>query len=125
MVYASRSWQITAPLRWGLTQSKRLCVEGPKSRVKVLIKKVLRKLNHELLLRPSIQRFVVKWCRKLGLYPMLKLLLIKAQGNSQFFSSSTQSPLNQTDHFPSLSPRARQIYGYLKVGLVQHSRKER
>jgi hypothetical protein len=117
---ANRSWQITAPLHWILTQTKRLRAEGPKSRVKAFIKKVLRKLNHELRLRPSMQRFVVKCCRRLGLYPMLKLLLIKAQGNSQSFSSSMQNLVNHTDQLDEKSPRLRrEIFHKLKKAIQE------
>jgi len=128
LLYASKSWQITAPLRWTVTQAKRLRAEGPKLRVKAFIKKVLRKVNHELLLRPALRKRVVRWSLKLNLHAILKSLLTKAlltqaQGQYQSLYPSKQYFPNQPADFQTLSPRARKVYVDLKQA-IQHHQKE-
>jgi FkbM family methyltransferase len=118
--YASNSWRITAPLRWTLTQAKRLSAEGPKSRVKAFIKKVLRKVNHDLLLRPALRQRVLRWSGKLGLYTTLKSLQLKAIGHHQSTYSDAQDFANQPASLQNLPPRARQIYAELKAAIEQH-----
>ncbi len=120
-VYASKSWRLTAPLRWVFGQARRLKHEGLKSRIKAFAKKALRKINHELLLRPSLRQKLIGVSRRLGIHASLKTLLRKAQGHS---ASSTYSPyvndggLSQTN-LENLSPRARQIYADLKKAVEE------
>ena len=115
-VYASKSWRVTAPLRWIFTQTKLLSTNGPKPRIKALIKKVLRKTNHELFLRPALRNRLKHWSYKLGFHPLLKWLLTKA-------SDRPQSIENQFTNSQSLSPQARQIFNDLKQGIEkQHSK---
>jgi hypothetical protein len=115
-VYASKSWRLTAPLRWVFGQVRRLKHEGLKSRVKAFVKKALRKINHELLLRPSLRQKLIGVSRRLGIHAALKTLLRKAQG---YPASLTYSPfvndggLSQAN-LENLSSRARQIYADLK-----------
>lgn len=124
-VYASKSWRWTAPLRWVFGQARRLKHEGLKSRIKAFAKKALRKINHELLLRPSLRQKLVGVSRRLGIHASLKTLLRKAQGHS---ASSTYSllvndaGLSQTN-LENLSSRARQIYGDLKKTVEQKNKK--
>lgn len=122
-VYASRSWRVTAPLRWTFAQVKRFRAEGLNSRIKALIKKALRKINHGLLLRPALRQRVLYWSHKLGLYAKLKLLLAKTQGQHQSIYSSTQYFENQPADLQNLSPRVRQIYADLKQA-IERQKKE-
>lgn len=124
-VYASKSWRLTAPLRWVFGQVRRLKHEGLKSRVKAFVKKALRKINHELLLRPSLRQKLIGVSRRLGIHAALKTLLRKAQG---YRASSTYSPfvndggLNHRN-LENLSPRARQIYADLKKVVEEKNKK--
>jgi hypothetical protein len=117
-VHTSKSWRFTAPLRWFFGQAKRLKQEGFQSRVKAFVKKALRKINHELLLRPTLRKKLIGASRRLGIHAALKSLLRKAQGYSV-------SPINPPHlsrefdgtNFVRLSPRARQIYTDLKKAI--------
>jgi FkbM family methyltransferase len=121
-VYASKSWRVTAPLRWMLMQVKRLRGKGLKSCIKAFVKKTLRKINYELLLRPALRQRLLHWSRKLGLHAKLKSLLADAQGQPQSFYPSSQSFENPSTGFQSLTPRARQIYINLKQAIVHHQK---
>ena len=86
--------------------------------VKAFIKNVLRKVNHELVLRPRLRQCVVCWSLKLGLQTTLKSLLTKAQGQHQ---SKQYFPSQPTD-FQTLSPRARKVYIDLKQAIQRHQK---
>ncbi len=109
----------TGLLYWFFTQVRRLRDEGLKSRIKAFIKKALRKINYELMLRPALRKSLLRWSYKLGLYERLKLLLAKAQGRPQWGFASVQGFENSIQDFRGLSPRARQIYYNLKTVIEQ------
>jgi SAM-dependent methyltransferase len=115
-VYDSKSWQLTAPLRWIFGQVRRLKHEGLKSRTKAFVKKTLRKTNHELLLRPSLRQKLICASRRLGIHAVLKTLLNKAQGYpvTTLYSSKTGNYVLNELNLESLSPRAGKIFINLK-----------
>lgn len=121
--YASKWWRLAALLCWTVIQAKRLRTEGLTYRIKAFIKKALRKINHNLLLRPALRQRVLYWSRKLGMHTKLKSLLAKAQGQQQSVYSATQGFSNHPTDLHSLSPRARQIYIDLKQ-LIEQQKKE-
>lgn len=96
-----------------------MCAKGLKSRLKAFVKKALRKINHELLLRPELRQRVLRWSCKLGVYAKLKSLLAKAQFQPQSVFALPQSFKNLPAEFQNLSPRAQQIYIDLKKAIVQ------
>jgi hypothetical protein len=125
VVYASKSWRITAPLRWASGQAKRLKNEGFTARLKAFVKKAIRKVNHELLLRPAFRAVLVGCVSKLGFYCQLNALNQKAYGtygvvqadpDIEPFITATKSEKAQ------LSPRAQQIYADLKEAM-EHQQK--
>jgi FkbM family methyltransferase len=122
-VYASKSWLVTAPLRWISTQAKCLRTEGITSRVKAFVKKALRKINQELLLRPALRKRVLHLIYNLGLYDQLKLLMTEALGGEQRAYSITQDFMKRPIDFQNLSPRARDIYLELKQAIEKKREK--
>jgi len=116
-VYASKSWRVTAPLRWVLIQAKLLCTEGPKSRIKTFIKKALRKINYELLKRPVLLQRVIRMCRKIGLYKWLRAIHEKLQ----FQNEKSQQELTLKKYYDSnqkvLSVKVLNVYKDLKKAL--------
>ena len=61
-IYSSKSWRITAPLRWPVHQWRLLSQHGPKPRAKALAKKLVRDLLPFVMARPAL----ILWCNKLA-----------------------------------------------------------
>ena len=115
-VYNSRSWRITAPLRWIVHQQRLLRTHGFKQRAKAALKKVLRKVMHWLISRPKLKRLAKQVVNKFfmsdRLKPFVRSLLTTHQ-QTIHQDSSQQIPEDLT----VLTPRARQIYQDLKQGM--------
>lgn len=108
-IYRSKSWRITAPLRWIAKQVRLIFKHGPPSRFVSLKKRGLRKLNHHLLDHPTFRNRLLDLSHQLGIYNYLKKLHFETVRN-------TPSPcigvlLEEVD----LSPRARKIHRKLKI----------
>ncbi|MGV0961280.1 MAG: methyltransferase domain-containing protein [Limnohabitans sp.] len=119
---ASKSWRLMAPLPWVFRQIKRLHREGLKARVKAVVKKALRKINHELLVRPRLRQHLVVRSRGFGWYAFLKR--VHADAHGQHVSSNSlgarQSPVAM--NYENLPPRAQQFYNELKQAIEQQKR---
>ena len=123
-VYASKSWKLSAPLRWTFMQVKRLRHEGVISRLKAIVKKALRKINQELLRRPESRQWLLRWSRKLGLYEWLKSVYVKAYGRQKSFLSLRHDLRHVPTDLQSLSLQARKIHADLKAAM-KHQQKSR
>lgn len=112
---------IEGPLDWLLMQTKRLEKEGLLTRLKALIKKVLRKINQRLVAHPQLRQRLIVWSHKLGLYSKLKTLQRKiASGVEQPGLSAFGDSMPIA--IENMSPRARQIYAELKEAIVRHQK---
>lgn len=105
----SKSWRITAPLRWANLQFMRVRQDGIKGRARAFAKKVLRKINHELMLRPVMRQRLIVLGHKLGIYSELRALhhrtvAILSQVELSVLSTGREQ----------MSPRAKQMYLELK-----------
>jgi glycosyltransferase involved in cell wall biosynthesis len=77
--YRSKSWRVTALLRWVYGPVRRLKLEGFKSRVKAFGRKKLFKINNASLLRPSLRHILISISKLIGVNETLKNFLRKAQ----------------------------------------------
>ncbi len=116
---ASKSWRITAPLRWCFGQARPLKAEGLASRFKALVKKVLRKFNYYLLTHPALRQKLLKLSHRLGIYTTLKAWSDQLRNEPVLPTSFPVSPIHAEHTVASveltqLTPRARQIYAELK-----------
>jgi len=121
-VYASRSWRITIPLRWFSLQIQLLRKHGFKSRLKALIKKLVRAIVGKSInfinSHTQIRRSCVSIALKLGLYERIKTLFIRAQHFS-YEDKLAENQISNNDLIVSnavgyLSPRARKILDDLR-----------
>lgn len=111
-VYLSRSWRITAPLRWFAHQTSRLRQEGLKHRLNALIHKLLRKARHFLLKHPGLQHFL----KLTGLHALLRYAFVKING----LISNHQPLKNHCSE--TISLRSRKIYSQLKAAITRQNK---
>jgi O-antigen chain-terminating methyltransferase len=115
-LYASKSWRYTKPLRWIFEQTRRLKAEGPKERAKALVLKVHRRIDQELMHRPTFRLQLIGLSQKIGLHALLKKTQTqwREQPGNEPARSAATSPIEP------LSPRAQIIYEDLKKAIGQH-----
>jgi O-antigen chain-terminating methyltransferase len=117
-VYASRSWRVTAPLRWVDFQVERLRKEGLVSRLKALAhvvrRKVWRKVEIFLHTHPRWRVIVTNLSKKIGVHRILR------QWHLNTIQADLVNPLDAM-HKPialeNLTPEARAIRARLKKAL--------
>ena len=108
-VYASRSWRITAPLRWLVQRLHLLRQYGHDART--IVKKVFRKASNY----PKLKACLIAIPNRLGITKRLRQ-------DDQVFNHT--APLASETHEPNalidlaqMTPRTRQIYGDFKAAI--------
>ena len=121
-LHESKSWKITAPLRWLAHQSRLLRQHGTWHRVKLLLKKILnfmvQKIVLFLILNPGLKKISVSFCVKAGIYDALKRGYLQLAGISNLkipISNVTEERLNQ---------KAKLVYADLKAARSGSSREK-
>jgi FkbM family methyltransferase len=129
-IYSSRSWRITAPLRWAGNVA-RWFVRGsiawltfaPGSRPRRILRRMLISIKSGISHRPLLKAVAV---RLLSLFPQIDQRL-RSIGNPRFSkhldtSFSTEDGIEAINY---LTPRARQIYLDLKASIRQPRKEQR
>ncbi|QTP58886.1 methyltransferase domain-containing protein [Billgrantia antri] len=123
LIYSSRSWRVTAPLRWVALQLRLLRAKGGNNRIKSLFKKVLIAGLKKIILfineRPLFRSSVLFFTKKLGLEQLLRRMY-KVGRVSQFSNSSATE--NAFNSFEQLTPGGKEIYFELKSLIEQKKR---
>jgi SAM-dependent methyltransferase len=99
---SSRSWKVTAPLRWASHQAQLIQTRGIRSRAKALLIKVFNKLN------PKYIAWSCATKKKL-------ISLVRATGLHVIFSRNRINP-------ESVTPRTMEIYDSLRLA-IRHQKK--
>jgi len=122
-IYTSKSWRITAPLRWVAHQLRLLRERGLKSRIKAFVKKIARIAIRSISARPRLKRMAIYMARKLGIEQRLRRIYAGADSNAQSVVAN-DLVINSPPGLEHLTPRARLIYSDLKAAMDRH-KKER
>jgi O-antigen chain-terminating methyltransferase len=120
VVVNSRSWRITAPLRWCRLQSSLLHQQGFLVRTKALIKKIASPFVRRFIVfieaRPTLRNQSVVLAQRLGLHQSLRAFYWR-------FSGQSSPMLGASGHFAiptqpkELTQRALEIYSGLKIAI--------
>ena len=115
-IYASRSWRLTAPLRWCCRQARLARQQGLSRRFKAFVKKILRRLIKYgvafLGARPGLELRCAAVARRAGFYDPLLRFCSRCCEEQKFGHSPRLTP-------DQMTPRARRIYADLKAAIGQ------
>jgi FkbM family methyltransferase len=113
-VYKSRSWRLTAPLRWCAGQFRLFRQHGLRTRFISLLRKIARKINQELIIHPRLRGLIVKLSCKLGLYDQLKNFNNRLIGQNNF-PIKVKNIRADSIVIPAMTPSSLKIYTRLKA----------
>ncbi len=117
-IYQSKSWKLTAPLRWLQLQHARLNEHGIKSRLKSFVKKIIKlMMSHVLNFSPKNskwRKFFIKCAKSLGQYDRL------VKWNYEDFKSDSPKHIPATEIEPTqvdMTKEARVMFARLKKAI--------
>jgi O-antigen chain-terminating methyltransferase len=127
----SRFWPITAIPRWCRHQARLMRQHGFSSRLRALVKKIVRPLAKRgdafLRSRPKLRFRCVDLTQRLGLYDPLRSLYCRCLGRQGIENSPSVGGQGAVSHLTvdSLTPRARQIYAHLNAAIKRRHKENR
>ena len=109
-IFASKSWRITAPLRWPLAQFKLLKKYGFRVRLLALERRIYLKINAYLLSKPQLKNLLLRFSRFLGIYGSLRIFSHRFRNDFVGEVLQVEPSVPNSGDSGVMSDRAREIY---------------
>tara|TARA_R100001244_G_scaffold63080_2_gene52418 strand:- start:9 stop:1235 length:1227 start_codon:yes stop_codon:yes gene_type:complete len=120
-ILASRSWRLTAPLRWCGHQTRLLRQAGVKVRIKFITKKLIARTITKINNNPLLKGYMVSCAKQLGIRNWLQRLAMKARIQEPHNNKYQELPIDTQQ----LTPHARRIYAQLKSTIEEKHKGQR
>jgi hypothetical protein len=112
-VYSSKSWRMTALFRWPVHQLRLIREFGLRNRLKALVRKILRRTNHYLHVRPVLRNRLLRLSQKIGIYNMLKRVRDRLREGQTGVGDMAARERSSQRSYAQLTPHAQRIYAAL------------
>ena len=122
-VYNSRSWRITAPIRWISDQFRLIRENGLKKRIMLFNKKVQKKILHAIIRKPMFKVWCVRLAHRIGVANWTNWYIQRLLHPQASRSKNDQLVKKlQTAGVAHLSPVARKIHAGLSASILRNKK---
>ena len=125
-VFNSRSWRVTAPLRWSVVQLRKVNAGGFWPGTKVVIKKAVRSFLLRCVMfigaRPVLKSRISILAKQLGFDELLRSIQRRLASRQNVVNAAPQpaSFLNKSSKFSQLTPRQLAVYSDIKAAIKKN-----